>query len=52
VSDDKKPQRKPDEYTAFKRLLNGIAKVPKAELDEQEAEYQREREAERKRRPV
>ena len=38
-----KPPPKADEYSAFKNLLNKIAKVPKAEADEQEAEYQRQR---------
>lgn len=39
----KKPPPKADEYSAFKNLLHKIAKVPKAEADEKEVEYQRER---------
>jgi hypothetical protein len=39
----KKPPPKSDDYSAFKNLLGKIAKVPKAEADEQEAEYQRQR---------
>jgi hypothetical protein len=45
VSGKKKP---PDEYSTFKRLLDRIAKVPKEEIKEREREYQREREAGRK----
>lgn len=39
----RKPPPKRGEYSAFKNLLNKIAKVPKAEADEKEAEYQKER---------
>ena len=39
----KKPPPKADEYSAFKNVLNKVAKVPKAEADEQETKYQRER---------
>jgi hypothetical protein len=42
---EKKP---PPGFSAFKKLLENIAKVPKREIDEKEAEYQREREALRK----
>ena len=45
---DKKKPPPPDEYSAFKRLLSKIARVPKHEIDEEEAKYQREREALRK----
>jgi hypothetical protein len=38
-----KPPSKADEYSAFKNLLSKLAKVPKAEADEKEAEYQRSR---------
>jgi hypothetical protein len=41
----KPPPKNADEWSAFQRLLKGIARVPKAELDEKEAEYQRERAA-------
>lgn len=40
MTDEKKPPPDPDEWSAFQRLLKGIAQVPKAELDEKEAEYQ------------
>ena len=42
---EKKP---PPGFSAFKKLLGKIAKVPKREIDEKEAEYQRERERLRK----
>jgi len=44
VTDEKKPPpEKVDEWSAFQRLLHGIAKVPKAEVDEKEAQWQDER---------
>jgi hypothetical protein len=46
VSEDKKPA--PDEYSAFRKLLDGVAKVPKKEIDKKEREYQDEREKLRK----
>jgi hypothetical protein len=49
VTEKKKPPPT-DEYSAFKKLLNRIAKVPKAETDAKEAEYQQERERIRKNR--
>jgi hypothetical protein len=39
------PGKPPDEYSAFKELLGKIAKVPKAEADEKEVEYQQRRTA-------
>jgi len=42
VTDEKRPPPK-DAYSAFKELLGKLAKVPKAEADEKEAEYQRHR---------
>jgi hypothetical protein len=33
----------PDAYSAFKAFLEKLVKVPKSEIDEKEAEYQRER---------
>jgi hypothetical protein len=47
VTERKKPP-KPEGYSAFKRLLEKLVKVPKREIDEKEAEYQREREQVRK----
>ena len=46
VTDKKKPP--PREYSAFKKLLGKLAKVPKNEIEEKEAEYQRERKRIRK----
>jgi len=43
VSEDKKPP--PDEYAAFQRLLEKIAKVPKAEVEKKEREYQDSRDS-------
>ncbi|HXG54470.1 MAG TPA: hypothetical protein VNJ03_03750 [Vicinamibacterales bacterium] len=40
MSDDPKA---PPGHSALKDLLEKIAKVPKREIDEKEAEYQRER---------
>lgn len=34
----------PPGFSAFKEFLGRLVKVPKAEIDEKEAEYQRERE--------
>jgi hypothetical protein len=42
VTEQGKPPPK-DAYSAFKELLGKLAKVPKAEADEKEVEYQRER---------
>jgi hypothetical protein len=42
VSERKKPP--PGEYSAFKRLLGKLVKVPRREIHEKEKEYQRERE--------
>jgi hypothetical protein len=33
------PVRKPPGFSAFKALLEKLVKVPKAEIDEKEAEY-------------
>jgi hypothetical protein len=50
VTEKKEPP--PGEYSAFKKLLGKLAKVPKEEIEKKEAEYraEREREAERKKR--
>jgi hypothetical protein len=43
VSEDKKPPPKDaGEYSAFKQLLDKIAKVPREEIEEQEQKYQEE----------
>jgi hypothetical protein len=42
------PVPKPPGFSAFKALLEKLVKVPKAEIDEKEVEYQREREGLRK----
>ena len=46
----KKKRRPPpeDEYTVFRKLLGRIAKVPKAEIDKKEREYQEQRDGLRK----
>lgn len=36
---DKAPPNDEDEYSAFKNLLDKIAKVPKAEVDKLDREY-------------
>ena len=41
-------EKKPPGFSAFKKLLEKLARVPRAEIDEKEAEYQRERETLRK----
>lgn len=41
MTEKKKPPA--GEYSAFKKLLDGIAKVPKAEIDQKEREYQDDR---------
>ena len=46
VTDDKKPP--PDEYSAFKQLLDKIAKGPKAEVEKKERDYRDERDRARK----
>jgi hypothetical protein len=43
MSARKKPKPRPPESSAFKDMLRRLMKVPKRELDEKEAEYQRER---------
>jgi hypothetical protein len=48
VTQRKKPLPKEGEYSAFKTLLDKLVKVPKREIDEKEAQYQRERERLRK----
>jgi hypothetical protein len=40
---EKKKKPPPDEYSAFKDLLDKIAKVPKAEIEQREREYRAER---------
>jgi hypothetical protein len=40
--------RPPPGYSAFKAFLAKLVRVPKAELDEKEAEYKKERKALRK----
>lgn len=49
VTEGKTPP-KPEGFSAFKRLLEKLVRVPKGEIDEKEAEYQRERERLRKKR--
>ena len=44
---EKKPKPPPG-FSAFKKLLGKVAKVPKSEIDQKEAEYQQDREALRK----
>jgi hypothetical protein len=44
MTDKPKPPPKPNDWSAFRKLLGKIARVPKAEIEEQEREYQRERE--------
>jgi hypothetical protein len=46
VTEKKKPPA--GEYSAFKKLLGKLAKVPKVEIDAKEREYQDERETLRK----
>jgi hypothetical protein len=42
--DETKPTAKPPPgFSAFKRFLEKLARVPKAEIDQKEAEYQEER---------
>jgi hypothetical protein len=43
-----KKEKPPPGFSSFKKLLEKVAKVPKSEIDEKEAEYQRAREAIRK----
>jgi hypothetical protein len=42
-----KREKPPPGFSAFKKLLGAVAKVPKSEIDEKETEYQREREKKR-----
>ncbi|CAN5666462.1 hypothetical protein BH24ACI5_BH24ACI5_17150 [soil metagenome] len=42
-------EKPPPGFSAFRAFLEKLAKVPKKEIDEQEAEYQRQREADKKR---
>lgn len=46
-------QAKSDEFTRFEQVLRNLMAVPKSEVDEQRAKYDRQREKESKRkRPV
>ena len=48
---DIKPPPKPDEpFEKFKRLAGQLLQVPKKELDEKQAEYEREKERKKERR--
>jgi len=40
-----KNQKPPPGFSAFKKLLEKVAKVPKSEIDKKEAEYRLERDA-------
>jgi hypothetical protein len=40
---EEKDKPPPPGFSAFKKLLEKVAKVPKSEIDEKEAEYQAER---------
>jgi hypothetical protein len=42
-----KHDKPPPGFSAFKQFLEKLVKVPKAEIDEREREYQKRREAER-----
>jgi hypothetical protein len=42
------PEKPPPGFSAFKSLLEKLVKVPKREIDEKEAKYQKERERLRK----
>jgi hypothetical protein len=44
-----KKDKPPPGFSAFKKLLEKVAKVPKSEIDEKEAEYQRERKGAKRR---
>ena len=46
MSEDR--DKKPPGFSDFKELLDKLAKVPKTEIDEKEAEYRKQREALRK----
>ena len=52
MADEKKRDHKQDEpdqeYKNFQRLLEGTLSVPKEELDKRRAEYEREREREKR----
>lgn len=50
MSDKKKPPPKTEgEYSAFKELLDKIAKVPKEEVEEQDRKYQEQGDHRRRR---
>ena len=42
------PKAPPPKLSDFKNLLRKLMQVPKSEVDEQEAQFQREKEAKRK----
>jgi hypothetical protein len=45
-----KPAKPPsDEYSRFEQFVKELVAVPKSELDKREAEYQRKKHAEKKR---
>lgn len=48
---DDKPAPTPDAFAAFKALAGKLVKVPKAEIDAREAEYQRQQAEKPKRGP-
>ena len=43
-------EKEPSEYEKFERLAKSIIAVPKSELDRREAEYQRDRKKDAKKR--
>ena len=48
---DDKPPASPDAFAAFRALARKLVKVPKAEIDAREAEYQRQQAKKPKRGP-
>jgi hypothetical protein len=49
MSSPKPKQPKSDEFTRFEQMLRNLIAVPKSEVDEQKAKYERQREEEGKR---
>jgi hypothetical protein len=43
MAEPKSPTKPPPGFSAFKTLLGKLAKVPKSEIDQKEAEYREER---------
>jgi hypothetical protein len=44
-----KTDKPPEEYSNFEKLAKELFKVPKSEIDKREAEYQKRKKAQRKR---